>query len=413
MRALGAPPRGAPSGAPSSARVERAHGRCASTTAAAAASTSSSSKTLVYCASDLHVDYKENEAWVRGLREREASTSTSSTTSRSTSSSPTRVMCVAGDVSDDITAVERCLKEFQRRHDVVAYTFGNHELWLNKRDAEERGIEDSLAKIDAILSMCASIGVVTSPTLVNDEIWVAPIHSYHHQSWDDEANVAESVPPVEVIMNDFRFSNFRELDASTEDVARYCDALNDAGWDAFLDAVEPEHKIVSMSHFVPRIELIPEKRMLFYPRLPQASGSVFLRARVEQLKARVNPGHIAHVFGHTHFGWSTELDGVRYIQAALATPKEWIKRPRSLQVGNFTNASDEPMCVYDGEAFAADDQRAMWSEYYRAHPRTPNNVELAPHAREFVRRRWGAHRRAMNAKDDPEAPLPGATGKVV
>ena len=400
----------APALAPAPRVVDRTP-RAPSPAMRASSSSSSSSAaaaTHVYAVSDVHVEYAANMAWVRGLREPASSSS-------SRVPSTTRVLCVAGDVTDDIDAVRACLREFQRRYDVVAYTFGNHELWLNAGDAA-RGIDDSLAKIDAILRACASIGVVTTPVLVNDDVWVAPIHSYHHKSWDDEANVAEAVPPVESVMGDFRFSKFRNLDPRTEDVARYCDALNDVndGWNAFLDAVKPEHKIVSMSHFVPRIELIPEKRMLFYPRLAQASGSAFLRARVEQLKARVAPGHVCHVFGHTHFGWNAVLDDVRYIEAALATPKEWNTRPRSLQVGKFNNTSDEPLRVYDGDAFVADDQRAMWSEYYQKNARTPDNVELAPHSREFVRRRWGANRRATNRTDDrDDAPLPGATGKIV
>ena len=39
-----------------------------------------------------------------------------------------------------------------------------------------------------------------------------------------------------------------------------------------------------------------------------------------------------HVFGHTHFGWDMQLDGVRYIQAALAYPYERELRMRSLTV---------------------------------------------------------------------------------
>lgn len=364
---------------------------------------SPSDRVEVRVASDVHVEHDANWAWVRAQR--------CASERNESETRATRVMCVAGDVSDDVNEVERCLKEFQKRHDVVAYTFGNHELWMNRADTEE-GRRDSREKIRYLLEMCRSIGVVTSPTLIRDEIWVVPLHSYHHKSFDVERDVMESVPPVEVVMNDYRFSDFGDLDMHSEDVARYCDGLNDFGWDEFLARVERRHKVCSFSHFLPRLELIPEKRMLFYPRLAQASGSVFIMRRIDALKARVHEENIAHCFGHTHFGWNARLDGVRYIQAALATPKEWEKRPRSLVIGDFTNASDEPLCVYDGENFVGDDKSAMWSSYYLSNPRTPENVELAPHAREFVQRRWGANRRSA-ASDEPKAPLPGATGRVL
>ena len=161
----------APALAPAPRVVDRTP-RAPSPAMRASSSSSSSSAaaaTHVYAVSDVHVEYAANMAWVRGLREPASSSS-------SRVPSTTRVLCVAGDVSDDIDAVRACLREFQRRYDVVAYTFVNHELWLNAGDAA-RGIDDSLAKIYAILRACASIGVVTTPVLVNDDVWVAPIHS--------------------------------------------------------------------------------------------------------------------------------------------------------------------------------------------------------------------------------------------
>jgi hypothetical protein len=179
----------------------------------------------------------------------------------------------------------------------------------------------------------------------------------------------------------------------------------------FLRSIERGDAVVAFSHFLPRLELLPEKRMLFYPKLAQASGSVYLRKRVDEIKSRVNDGDMTHVFGHTHFGWNARIDGVRYVQASLATPKEWQKRPRSLIIGDWTNVISEPFCVYTRERSleVVDDAKAMWSEYYAKNPRTPEDVELAPHAREFVRRRWGDRRVETNGES---ASLPGATGRV-
>lgn len=353
----------------------------------------------VYACSDLHIEHEKNAAWLRNLSRREARDA----------------VVVAGDVSDDIGALEDALRRL--REDVgfgaVFFTFGNHEVWLRAGDAA-RGVENSAAKIDEIFEMCDRIGVKTGPERVGDGLWIAPIHSYHHKAFDCEPAVEERVPEVHLVMNDFRFSKWPEgMDDRGDDVAEYCDALNDAdgAWERFLSEIEPGDACVSFSHFLPSIKLIPEKRMLFYPNLSQASGSLYLEARVNAIKSRVESrdegeARMTHVFGHTHFGWHGELDGIRFVQCALATPREWIKRPRSLEIGDFTNDSDEPLCVYSDSAFV-DSHTAMWSEYYKTHARTPDDVELMPHARDFVRRRWGDRRREKSS-----APLPGATGKI-
>ena len=51
--------------------------------------------------------------------------------------------------------------------------------------------------------------------------------------------------------------------------------------------------VVSFSHFLPRPDLLPEKRMLYHPNLAKAAGSDYLEARVRRLRP------LAHVFGHT------------------------------------------------------------------------------------------------------------------
>ena len=118
--------------------------------------------------------------------------------------------------------------------------------------------------------------------------------------------------------------------------------------------------VITFSHFLPRIELIPEKRFLLYPKLTQAVGSNILNERIERvteilhLEKSGKDSH-THAFGHTHFGWNLVLENnVRYVQAALATPKEWARRPRSLVVGEFfSNApGNSPLLLYDSRTNA-------------------------------------------------------------
>jgi hypothetical protein len=160
-------------------------------------------------------------------------------------------------------------------------------------------------------------------------------------------------------MSDFRLCVWPSpLDPGDASVAIALDAMNDTRleWGAFLHKLqhgtlaERESPILSFSHFLPRLELCPEKRMLFYPNLPKAVGSDFLRKRIQTLRTfgldeegggvgvaaglglKAEREHL-HVFGHTHFGWDQTLDGVRYVQAPVSYPHEWNTRPGSLVIG--------------------------------------------------------------------------------
>jgi len=64
-----------------------------------------------------------------------------------------------------------------------------------------------------------------------------------------------------------------------------------------------------------RQELCPEKRMLFYPKLPKIIGSDSLEDRIRSIHGAEGRKHASscHVFGHTHFCWDAVLDGIRCV----------------------------------------------------------------------------------------------------
>ncbi|CAI6006901.1 unnamed protein product, partial [Closterium sp. NIES-64] len=69
-------------------------------------------------------------------------------------------------------------------------------------------------------------------------------------------------------------------------------------------------QIISFSHFLPRIDLLPEKRMLLYPNLAKMAGSHWLEARVRSVHGPHGGPTACHVFGHTHFHWDSWVDGI-------------------------------------------------------------------------------------------------------
>ena len=116
-----------------------------------------------------------------------------------------------------------------------------------------------------------------------------------------------------MVMTDFRRTAFpAHMPCGSDALAEHFDALNDeggadgaggaggaglAGRVAALRAAHPGSPVVSASHFVPWLALMPEKRYLMIPSLNRAIGSRPLAARILDIRPD------AHVFGHTHFGW--------------------------------------------------------------------------------------------------------------
>lgn len=319
------------------------------------------------CISDVHVDEPENRRWVEGLPERQED-----------------ILLVAGDISHELELVRAALRGFKRKYAEVFCVPGNHDLWLAQK--EPGGIRDSLDKLHAFLALCADEGVHTQPRCVGmgadgrGGICVVPLLSWHHQGFDTEPDITcwEGIPSAEQCMTDYRRGRWpAPLRQNDDSVARAIDELNDRNEGLPAEAAAKGLPIVSFSHFLPRLELSPEKRFLFLPCLNKAVGSRFLGERVQRL------GSALHVFGHTHFGWDATVAGTRYIQAALGYPHEWEQRPASMEIGSLPH---EPAVIWDSASGFAPPMPARWSGYYERNPRRPEITHtLAP----YVARMYG------------------------
>jgi hypothetical protein len=80
--------------------------------------------------------------------------------------------------------------------------------------------------------------------------------------------------------------------------------------------VQPGDTVIAFSHFLPREELLPEKRFVMEPLLSRVVGSDVLEAQVRRLSPHL------HLFGHTHIPIDLELEGVRYVQWPLGYSRE-------------------------------------------------------------------------------------------
>ncbi len=337
----------------------------------------------LFAVSDIHTDEEANRRWCEGL-------------------SPTAFrddgLILAGDVSEDVAQLEETLRLLTRKFGTVFFTPGNHDLWIDEDDADAGA--DSLGKLRAILQLADRLDVVTRPSRFGGDdgsaaVWVCPLLSFHHESFDTEPELQGwAVPPARDVMIDYRACRFPAHlgGVGDERAAAAVDALNDESaresseaWGALASrpAAEP---LVTFSHFLPRVELLPEKRFLTCPQLPKAAGSARLGRRVQTMAPDV------HVFGHTHFAWDMTLDGVRYIQAALGYPTERRSRWHTLQVGEF--GAQGPLLLWDsdaarggggGRAGIVPKLECRWSGYYEHHARAPQDhaFELASYAARY------------------------------
>ena len=299
---------------------------------------------------------------------------------------PRSALIVAGDVDDDVRVLTEtlrvCVSKFGGG---VFFTPGNHDLWLLGRE------RDSLAKLDVVLKAAEAAGASTTRRLLRGRggersVLVIPLLSWHHASFDTEPALTcwGGLPTARQAMSDYHNCAWpAPLDDATESVARHFDALND---DAPVDVDRATTAVVTFSHFLPRIELIPEKRFMFLPCLAECVGSRFLGDRVARLRPDV------HVFGHTHLAWDATLDGVRYLQGCVGYPNEWATRPASLEIGRLRCCPvapdgrgracelvrDGPLKVWDAAAGLAGYFGAKWSKHYETYPRRPDVTHVLP-----------------------------------
>ncbi|XP_077231425.1 uncharacterized protein LOC143864379 isoform X2 [Tasmannia lanceolata] len=247
----------------------------------------------VFVLSDLHTEYAENMSWVKCL---------------STVRYKKDVLLVAGDVAETYTNFISTMSMLKDRFQSVFYIPGNHDLWCRRDDEIYL---DSLEKLNALLDACRGLEVETSPRIV-DGMGIIPLFSWYHESFDKEKDVTGiRIPSLEMVCKDFHACKWpQELSSQDISLAQYFDKLNERNCESVEEIQRSCSKIITFSHFVPRQELCPEKRMLFYPNLPKIIGSDYLEARLRSIHGVNGNSFACHVFGHTHFCWDAMLDGI-------------------------------------------------------------------------------------------------------
>jgi predicted phosphodiesterase len=259
----------------------------------------------VFALSDVHTDFRENLELLAGLSTRTYRDDT---------------LILAGDVSHDAAVLHATLTIFLERFRHVFFVPGNHELWVRKGEYEH-----SLQKFHAVLRMCESLGVRTTPACVGegaDRVCIVPLFSWYTRPEEGEDSLFRERPVDESVgwTDDYLVKwpiGFRP--------AHFFHDLNRSHVNARYEASR-----LSFSHFLPRADLMfpsPEERAAL-PSDPRSrnfnfsrvAGSMLIEKQVRALDARV------HVYGHQHRNRSRCYDGIWYVSNCLGYREERERR---------------------------------------------------------------------------------------
>ncbi|MFM1895169.1 MAG: hypothetical protein RLZZ385_243 [Pseudomonadota bacterium] len=237
----------------------------------------------VFAISDLHVDYDENLQWLETL---------------CAADHRQDYLILAGDITDDLLLLGRVFDLLRATFHRVLFVPGNHELWLRDDDHD-----CSLSKFHAVLDLCARHGVVTE-SLHDGGLSLVPLFSWYDHSF--------GVPDRHLrrAWRDYRACRWPTALNSPAAINDHFLAFNEA-------ALQIRNQtVISYSHFLPRIDVmprgIPEKRRRVYPVL----GSEGLGRQV----ARLAPD--LHVYGHSHVNRTVHLQGITFVNNAFGYPTE-------------------------------------------------------------------------------------------
>lgn len=289
----------------------------------------------IYAISDLHTDRVENMEWLRSELPWPADASNA-------------CAVVAGDVSHRLDVLEETLATLADRFARVFFVPGNHELWCSTQP-----LADSLQKCDAVLALCAKLGVETEPARVG-AVQVVPLLSWYDRSLALPARALGGAPPLPLrLWADYGRCRWPDrlgpADGAAgerdEAVAAHFAALNqprirEAQRQMAAAAARGEgaRGLLSLTHFLPAHCCLPdwcepEAAELSLSWLSHGAArkaalfaSVAGSARYDaQLRSIAPASEHVHVFGHSHRPKDFTKGGVRYVHNPLGkgTERRW------------------------------------------------------------------------------------------
>lgn len=236
----------------------------------------------VYALSDIHIDYEVNRQWIKNISKFEYTND---------------ILILAGDISHRIELLGEGLETLCRRFREVVFVPGNHDLWVSPSTTDQ-----SIEKFRKVIDLARSIGVRVS-TLELPNFRIVPLLSWYDLSF------GPLTKELEKRWLDFHACRWPKA-LSFADITRLFLDKND------LSVGSKDKVTISLSHFLPRIDLMPPKIPLQHQIVYPVLGAKAIDEQVRAINSSI------HVYGHSHVNRDVTIDGVRYINNAYANPKE-------------------------------------------------------------------------------------------
>jgi predicted phosphodiesterase len=234
----------------------------------------------VWVSSDIHLDYKENLNWFMQL---------------SAVDYIHDCLILAGDISDDIELISDFFRKIRPKFKLICFVCGNHDLWVY-----QKRFSDSFQKFDFLLKICKDEGIHTGP-LIQDDLQIVPLNSWYDFSFGK---------PNKVILKAWKDFKYCRWPFDLSAVRDHFHQLNAAHLQRTAKTV------ISFSHFVPSIEILPD----LLPKLVQSFfpvfGSISLLEQINTLNSDM------HIYGHSHLNRSVKFQNTHYINNAYGYPSE-------------------------------------------------------------------------------------------
>ncbi len=237
----------------------------------------------VFAISDIHIDFLENSRWFYGLSKTDYKED---------------ILILAGDITNKTSSFIRAFVAIKKRFREVFYIPGNHDLWTNRKQNNR----DSLENFRLINTIASNCGVKMEPGYFGS-LSIVPLFAWYDYTF------GKPTQEIQDIWMDYAACKWPE---GYDDVSitHLFLSMNEP----FL-SIKNDH-VISFSHFLPRIDLmpvyIPRNKRILFPVL----GTELLEKQIRRL------GPDIHIYGHSHVNVRSRKDGIVYINNAYGYPSE-------------------------------------------------------------------------------------------
>ena len=228
------------------------------------------------------MDYHENWAWVNNISKLEYQDD---------------MLILAGDISNLTVLLKKVFQTLVKSFKKVFYVPGNHDLWTIKN-----GNSDSLARFETLLKLAKDCGICTTP-MIKKEIAIIPLFAWYDYSFADFSD------ELSHCWRDFTACKWPP-GYDEKRITHFFLSLNEP-----LPILKNTYTI-SFSHFLPRIDLMPDYIPLEKQKIYPVLGTSLLERQIRQLGSKI------HIYGHSHVNMQVKKNDIWYINNAFGYPNE-------------------------------------------------------------------------------------------